>query len=196
MDPVDLTPATKRLAELIRQVTPGDLDKPTPCPAYTVGDLLDHIGGLSLAFTAAATKQTDDLAGMAPSGDASRLGEDWQVDIPRDLDALAAAWRTPDAWTGDTKAGGMDMPAQTAGLVAADELVVHGWDLARATGQSYELPPELLVAAHEFLSMFASPDAPAGPTVAFGPARSLPDDAPAFDKVVAKAGRDPGWRPG
>jgi hypothetical protein len=44
--------------------------------------------------------------------------------------------------------------------------------------------------------MFASPDAPAGPDVAFGPSRQVRADAPELDRVVALAGRDPGWPPG
>ena len=51
-------------------------------------------------------------------------------------------------------------------------------------------------AARSFLVQFASPDAPAGPDVAFGPSRALPGDAPLLDRVVALAGRDPGWQPG
>jgi uncharacterized protein (TIGR03086 family) len=82
------------------------------------------------------------------------------------------------------------------GLTAADELVVHGWDIARAIGRPYGCEPEVLVAARSFLVQFASPDAPAGPDVPFGPSRRVPDDAPLLDQVVALAGRDPGWSTG
>jgi uncharacterized protein (TIGR03086 family) len=95
-----------------------------------------------------------------------------------------------------TRIAGGDAPAEVVGLVAADELAVHGWDVARATGQPYTCEPELLDAAQRFLVQFASPDAPAGPEVAFGPSRQLPGDAPFLDRVVALAGRDPGWSPG
>jgi uncharacterized protein (TIGR03086 family) len=94
-----------------------------------------------------------------------------------------------------TVIAGSDAPADIVGLTAADELVVHGWDVARATGQRYDCEPELLAAALRFLQLFASPDAPAGPDVPFGPARQLPGDAPLLDRVVALAGRDPGWSP-
>jgi uncharacterized protein (TIGR03086 family) len=196
MDIVDLGPAAQQLASLVARVPDADLGHPTPCPAYTLGDLIDHIGGLALAFTAAARKDTGRYAGMAPSGDASRLPDDWRVRIPRDLAALAQAWRDPAAWTGTTRIAGQDGPAAGAGLAAADELVVHGWDVARATGQPYQCPPELLGAAHSFLAQFASPDAPAGPDVPFGPARVLPGDAPLLDRVVALAGREPAWSAG
>jgi uncharacterized protein (TIGR03086 family) len=94
-----------------------------------------------------------------------------------------------------TRIGGGDTPGEVAGLVAADELVVHGWDIARAMGQPYDAEPEVLEAARSFLVMIASPDAPAGPDVAFGPSRDVPGDAPALDHVLGLAGRDIGWAP-
>ena len=188
MNIVDLGPAAQRLADLVARVGDDELGKPTPCPAYTLGDLI--------AFTAAANKDGGGHAEGQPSGDASRLGEDWRVRIPRDLATLAEAWRDPAAWAGTTRIAGSDSPAEVVGLVAADELVVHGWDVARATGQPYDCEPELLAAAESFLAMFASPDAPAGPDVAFGPSRQVRADAPELDRVVALAGRDHGWSPG
>ena len=70
----------------------------------------------------------------APDGDADRLGADWRSRIPQDLLAMAAAWRDPSAWTGMTRVGGVDLPGSAAGLVALDEIVVHGWDLAAPAG--------------------------------------------------------------
>jgi uncharacterized protein (TIGR03086 family) len=90
---------------------------------------------------------------------------------------------------------GADTPAGMIGLVAADELAVHGWDVARATGQPYTCEPDVLEAAQSFLAQFASPDAPAGPDVAFGPSRLVPVGAPLLDRVIALAGRDLGWQP-
>ncbi len=190
---VDLGPGAQRLAELVAGVKDEELGLPTPCPAYTVGDLIDHVGGLALAFTAAARKDASDLTEQAPSGQASRLEPSWRARIPSDLGALARAWQEAEAWTGMTRIAGMDAPAEMVGLTVADELVVHGWDVARATGQPYDCEPELLVAAEVFLSQFASPDAPAGPDVAFGPSRPAPAGAPMLDQVVALAGRDPAW---
>ena len=195
MEIVDLGPAAQRLADLVARVTDDELGNPTPCPAYTVGDLVEHVGGLALAFTAAANKERSKYNEEPAPGSAERLGDDWRTRIPRDLANLAQAWRAPEAWTGMTRIAGGDSPAEVVGLVAADELVVHGWDVARATRQPYDPEPEVLAAARSFLAMFASPDAPAGPEVAFGPSRPMPDDAPTLDLVVALAGRDPGWAP-
>src|SRR5487761_1163529 len=116
MDILNLGPAAQRLADLIVSTDDTDLARPTPCPVYTVGDLIDHIGGLALGFSAAAEKDRARYAGATgPSGDASRLGEDWRTRIPRDLAALAQAWAEPDAWTGMTsilgKVASPDAPA-------------------------------------------------------------------------------------
>jgi uncharacterized protein (TIGR03086 family) len=195
MSIVDLEPAAQRLADLVARAGDDELGRPTPCPAYTIGDLIDHVGGLALAFTAAARKDGGPHANQGPSGDASRLGADWRTRIPRDLATLVQAWRDPGAWDGTTRIAGMDAPAAMVGLTVADELVVHGWDVARATGQPYSCEPALLDAARSFLVQVTSPDAPAGPEVAFGPPRQAPDGAPLLDRVVALAGRDPAWSP-
>jgi uncharacterized protein (TIGR03086 family) len=192
---LDLEPATRRMADLLRAVRDEALDGPTPCPAYTLGDLLDHVGGLTLAFTAAATKAIGDTVSQGPSGDASRLGDDWRTRIPRDLAALAEAWRDPAAWSGMTRAGGVDLPGEVAGLVALDELVVHGWDVARASGQAYDCDGQLLGAVHGFVAQFSGPGQEAQREGLFGPVVEVPEDAPLLDRVMALAGRDPAWSP-
>jgi hypothetical protein len=63
---LDLEPAPGRLADLVSSVPDGLLDGPTPCPRYCLADLLDHVGGLALAF-AAATKDTGEAGTQAPS---------------------------------------------------------------------------------------------------------------------------------
>jgi uncharacterized protein (TIGR03086 family) len=194
---VDLTPAARRLADLVSRVRDDELSGPTPCPAYTLGDLIEHVGGLALAFRAAAEKDiASPYVNGTPSGDASRLQGDWRERISADLAALAQAWAKPDAWTGMTRIAQQDAPAEMVGVTVADELVVHGWDVARATGQPYSAEPELLGAAQTFLGFFASPDAPAGPEVPFGPSRPVADDSAPLDRVLALAGRDPAWAAG
>jgi len=195
MDIVDLEPATRQLADLITRTREDDLGRPTPCPAYALGDLIDHVGGLALAFTAAARKDRGPLTGAQPSGDATRLPADWRTRIPRDLATLAEAWREPESWAGMTRIAGMDAPAAMVGQTVVDELAVHGWDVARALGRPYTADPDVLTAARAFLEQFASPDAPAGPDVTFGPSRPVDRDAPPLDQVLALAGRDPAWTP-
>jgi uncharacterized protein (TIGR03086 family) len=196
MTPVDLEPAARRLADLVAGVPDELLDAPTPCPAYTLGDLVEHVGGAASAFTGAAVKDLGDATSQGPSGDASRLGDDWRTRIPRDLAALADAWRDPDAWTGMTKAGGVDLPGEVAGLVALDEIVVHGWDVARATGQAYDCDTPSLEAVNAFVSQFSEPGQEEARAGLFGPVVEVPDDAPLLDRVIGLTGRDPAWSPG
>jgi len=193
--PISLGPAARRLAGLVADVRDEDLDRPTPCPAYALGDLIEHVGGMAIAFAAAASKARDKRTDRPQAGDAARLAADWRERIPRDLKVLGLAWQEPGAWLGMTRIAGLDTPAETVGLVLADELAVHGWDVARASGQPYTCEPDVLEAARQFLEMFASPDAPSGPEVSFGPATVLLPEAPLLDRVVALAGRDPGWSP-
>ncbi|HEX3841134.1 MAG TPA: TIGR03086 family metal-binding protein [Acidimicrobiales bacterium] len=192
---IDLEPATRRMATLISGVPLEGLDGPTPCPAYTVGDLVDHVGGLALAFTAAATKEIGDAGSSAPAPDASRLGDDWRDRIPLALSGLAEAWRQPAAWTGMTQAGGVDLPGDIAGLVALDELVLHGWDVAQATGQAYDCEPAILEAVYQFVAPFAAPGQEAQREGLFGPVIEVPETAPLLDRVIGLSGRDPAWVP-
>jgi uncharacterized protein (TIGR03086 family) len=193
---VDLTPAARRLADLIAGIPDDVLDAPTPCGDYTVGDLVDHVGVGAIAFRGAAAKDMGDVTGTAPSGDAARLTDDWRARIPRDLVGLAEAWRDPDAWTGMTRAGGVDLPGEVAGLVALDEIVIHGWDIARATGRDYECDLPSLEAVHGFVAQFSEPGQEEMRAGLFGPVVEVPADAPLLDRVVGLAGRDPDWSPG
>src|SRR5262245_718008 len=189
----NLEPATQRLADLVRGVTDDQLTKPTPCADWTVGDLLDHIGGFVVAFTAAAKKDMGDVTAQAPSADVSRLVGDWRTRFPRDLAALSDAWEDPSASTGMTRAGGVELPGEVAALVVMDELVVHGWDLARATGQPYESDTGSLEAALAFVEQFSAPGQEAQRAGLFGPVVSVPDTVPPLHRLVALAGRDPNW---
>ncbi|MEJ7706116.1 MAG: TIGR03086 family metal-binding protein [Nocardioidaceae bacterium] len=189
---LDLEPATGVMTRLVVGVRDDQLDAPTPCSEATVGDLLDHVDGLSLAFTAAATKTPLDAESQAPSADASRLGADWRERIPDRLAELAAAWRVETAWCGVTRAGGRDLPSDIAGIVALDEVAVHGWDIAVATGQDFTCDPELLEAAYAFVqsTVAQNPDGSAG---LFGPPVPVPDEAPLVDRLIGLTGRDPAW---
>jgi uncharacterized protein (TIGR03086 family) len=189
---VDLEPAARRMACLVAAVPDDALARPTPCRRYTVGDLLHHIGGAALAFRAAAVKRP--LPG-GPSGDAARLGPDWRTAIPADVLALAEAWRQPDAWTGMTAAGGVDLPGSVAGLVALDELVIHGWDVARASGQAYDCDRRVLEVVHRFVMQFSGPGQEAAREGLFGPVVEVPEEAPLLDRVIGLSGRDPAWSP-
>ena len=189
----DLVPTATRLAELVRNVSDDQLAGPTPCPDYTLGDLIDHVGGLALAFTAAATKERLEGSTEGGSGDASRLGDDWRTRIPAALRTLGEVWRDPAAWEGMTTAGPVEVPGDVAAQIAFDEVVVHAWDVARASGQPYDPDPGALEVVHGFVLQFSGQDGASGGL--FGPEVPVPADAPLLDRVIGMAGRDPAWAP-
>jgi uncharacterized protein (TIGR03086 family) len=195
MAQLDLGPAAGRLADLVRTVGDDQLGAPTPCPDYALGDLLEHVGGLAVAFANAARKGGGPLAEFAGSGDAARLAADWRTGIPAALDELAAAWRDPAAWEGMTRIAGSDTPAEVAGLVALDEVVLHGWDVARSLGRPYAVDDASLAAVGGFVEQFASPEARAQAAGLFGPVVDVRPDAPPLARVLGLAGRDPEWSP-
>ncbi len=188
METLDLTPATTAVARVVREVRDDQLGNPTPCPDFTVADLLDHLHGLCLAFTSAARK--DGVAGE-PSADGSLLPGDWRSVIDGRLATLADAWTDPAAYSGMTLAGPIELPGEVAALVALDEVVVHGWDLARATGQDYDPGEPAVLACLRFAESFEVPDGVGdGP---FGPPVAVPADAPALERLAGATGRDPAW---
>ncbi|MGX1912879.1 TIGR03086 family metal-binding protein [Streptomyces phaeochromogenes] len=189
---LDLGPQALVVARLAEEVGEEQLDAVTPCPEYAVRHLLGHLAGLSAAFRDAGRK---DLGATTDTDPTSRLPDvtpGWRAELPKVLGELAEAWRDPAAWTGETRAGGVDLPGEVAGVVAADELVVHGWDLARATGQAYAPDAAALNAAYAMLA--PSVDDPSRGTI-FGPVVPVPDEAPLLDRVIGLSGRDPGWAP-
>ncbi|MFK0169882.1 TIGR03086 family metal-binding protein [Streptomyces sp. NPDC090306] len=191
---LDFGPQTLVVARLAEGVTDEHLAARTPCPDYAVRNLLGHVLGLTVAFRDAARKDLGATTDVPPDSALPDLGPGWRAELPKLLDELAAAWRDPAAWTGETRAGGVTMPASVTAAVLADELVVHGWDLARSTGQSYEPDPAALGAAQEFLAMAAADPTRGGGI--FGPVVAVPEGSAPLDRTVGLSGRDPGWTRG
>jgi uncharacterized protein (TIGR03086 family) len=184
----DLAPQAAEVARVVGGVRDDQLTGPTPCEGTTVAAMLDHLAGLTLAFRLAAQKTVPE---GGPSADADHLPADWRTRIPEQLDALAAAWRQASAWEGETEAGGVRMPAAAMGAVALNEVLVHGWDLAVATGQPYAADPASVRACLEMVGDRSDPENE--PEGLFGPVVPVPDEAPPFDRLLGLTGRDPGW---
>ena len=187
---IDISPATDRMVGLLASVSEDRFDLPTPCPDARVGDLVDHVGTFAKVFAAVARKGNSG-AGRPPPPSAANLQAGWRDRIERDLQTLAGAWRAPEAWEGMTVIRGNELPAEVAGLVVLDELVVHGWDIAVSMGQPYEPSVPDIDAAASFVASF---DAPRDGNL-FGPVVPVPDSAPALDRLLGLTGRDPNWQP-
>jgi uncharacterized protein (TIGR03086 family) len=187
---IDISPATDRVGALLRSVTEADFDRPTPCPEAHVGALIDHIATFAKRFAGAARKESPQDS-PPPRPDKANLPPDWQERVTADLAALAKAWQEPDAWEGMTSIGGLDLPGSAAGLVALDELIVHGWDIAVATGQAYDPPVSEIDAATSFVAGFEAPR----DGRLFGPVVEVADSASPLDRLLGLTGRDPAWTP-
>jgi len=191
-DLVDLGPAGRQLMTIATGVTDSQLDAPTPCAGRSVRQLLGHVVGLTASFRDAAHKELGARTDTSPDADGwPEATDDWRAELAARLPELVAAWREPAAWEGMTRAGGVDLPGEVAGVVALDELVLHGWDLARATGQEFACDEVSAAAVQAFVEQFD----PAGTPGLFGPAIPVAAKTSTLDRLVARSGRDPRWTP-
>jgi uncharacterized protein (TIGR03086 family) len=188
---LDLEPAAREVARLVEGVREDQLGLPTPCTDTSVAALLDHFLGLTYAFTCGARKVEP---GPPAPASAEHLDPAWRTLLPQRLEELADAWEDPSAWQGTTEVGGVTMPGDQMGVVALDELVLHGWDLARATGQDFRCDPASAEAVLTFTEATACPEAAALREGLFGPVVEVPAGASVLDRALGFAGRDPGWR--
>jgi uncharacterized protein (TIGR03086 family) len=170
-----ITLAAPPTLTVIRGIRPDQLGAPTPCTEYDVKGLLDHMLHWGPAL-ARASRHSD---GDAPP------------ELEAQLAQLVAAWSVPAAWQGTTSMGGpQELPAHMIGAMAIGEVVVHGWDLARATGQRITWDEELL----EFLYDEVAKTAELGREMqAYGAEFPVPRDAPVLDRMLGLTGRDPQW---
>lgn len=187
--PFDLADAAAQMHTVAANVRDDQMDAPTPCADWTVRDLVSHVRGLTRAFahTARHAAEPD-----SPTGD--HLSQDWRDQLADDLDILAAAWREPSAWEGEAEAGGVRMPSADLAAVVLDELVLHGWDLARATGQDFVVTATDIEICTGFAAAMSTPATLESRDGLYGPLVDTAPDSSPLDTLLGLAGRDPAWR--
>ncbi|MGW6605018.1 TIGR03086 family metal-binding protein [Streptomyces sp. NPDC055036] len=175
--------AADRTVTVVRNITDDQLTAPTPCAQYDVHALVDHLFQVIVNFKALAAKKDSDF-GVAPE----HLTGAWRDRFADETARLIEAWAEPGAEEGTT--GSMALPARTVGAMVVGDMAVHGWDLARATGQPYE-PDAALV------GMLGAEFGALAPTARkmgmFGEPVPVGEDAGPFETLLAMTGRDPGW---
>ncbi|HEY3504085.1 MAG TPA: TIGR03086 family metal-binding protein [Actinocatenispora sp.] len=182
---IDFGPACRQMADLVAGVDDARLDAATPCTEYAVRDLVRHVDQVAQGFAVLAR------GGTGGEYD-TRLVGDWPARVAAHVRAVGAAWDEPAAWRGESAVGGgLALANELWGRIAFTEIVVHGWDLAAATGQPFALPAESLRACLDHVTDFV-PRAPV-PQL-WGPPVAVPDGAPLIDRIVAVTGRRPAWR--
>lgn len=185
-----LSTAAEAMASIVRDIEDDQLTAPTPCPDYDVRGLVNHLlfWGPSLAGAGRKEPVPPPAAGEA---EVDLTAGDWRGDLLALLAGITEAWAPGGAWEGTTHMGGpTELPAAMIGDMAVGELVVHGWDLARATGQRLDLPEDVLTHLHQAVAATARQGRDMG---IYGPEVPVPDSAPMLDRVLGLTGRDPAW---
>ena len=164
------------LAGVVGGLRPDQLDNPTACDDFTVRGVLEHMIGGATAFPAAFRGEepadpdtVDVLAAFGPA-----------------LGGLAAAVAAPGAFDRSIATPGGDLPGEDFARFVVLDGVVHGWDLATATGQTYEPSAALIAAVSEF-AQAAVPPMRDGES--FREATEPPADASPIERLVAFTGR-------
>jgi uncharacterized protein (TIGR03086 family) len=172
--------AGKRIAA----VQPSELTAPTPCDAWNLRQLLNHmLGALSLHLDAANGLP------VAPSQfgpDIDRVGADPVQALGEVAARAARMWREPGVLDRTAVLPMGPVPGSVLALLHLTEVLVHGWDVGRAIGENVVIPAELAEPALEFSRGFAT-DAHRG--TAF--AAELPTGDKPGERLVAFLGRRP-----
>ncbi|MGW0661910.1 TIGR03086 family metal-binding protein [Streptodolium elevatio] len=186
-----LSASAAEAARIARGVTPGRLDGPTPCTEMDTRALLNH-WILYTAYGLEKRARREPLPAQWLERDFT-AEPDWAEAYAAQLDRAVAAWADPAVWEGEISLGdGFAMPAPEIAKMIVKELVVHGWDVAKASGQEIVCAPEtaeiVLAVVEEYAETYREYKGFADPV-------ELPAGASAFDRALALSGRDPGWRP-
>lgn len=169
-------------AGLVAGVRDDQWTGPTGCPDWTVRELVNHLVGGNLAFAAVLTDQ------IPPDRAADRLGDDPIAAYHHAGEMLVAAFAQPGVLDRVVTVPAGTVPGIAALHLRITELLVHGWDLAHATGQATTvLPPDLAEAEHAF-SVGKLDDLPPGRRP-FAPPQPAAADLPAIDRLAALLGR-------
>jgi uncharacterized protein (TIGR03086 family) len=182
-----LDAAHETLQPLVAAVGSDQWSAPTPCGDWDVRTLLGHVVGGNQVFAAAVGGIPLEQARQALAGDP--LGPDPVLAYAESAAAVAAAFREPGALERSVTIPFGTVPAAAALHLRIVEALVHGWDLARATGRTVSYPDDVveqeIAFSREFLGRIPPDREP------FAPSRPVPADAAPLDRLVALLGRDP-----
>jgi uncharacterized protein (TIGR03086 family) len=188
MDRATMEGACASTERIINGVRPEDLSKPTPCTDWDVRALLNHVIG-TLDLGAALLSDSMPTVNMAPGElpDADLVGDDPAKAYRLGVETMLAA-AAGDALERSHATPLGDMPGAVLGGFTTLDILVHGWDLATATGQDPALPADLAETVLAFARQTITEDT-RQPRI--GPAIVVFPDATATARLVGFLGRQP-----
>ncbi|NUK22190.1 TIGR03086 family protein [Streptomyces lunaelactis] len=179
-----LTECAAEAARTARGVTAEQLPAPSTCKEWEVRELVNHLvlyTSHGLEHRALREQLPEELTARDFTTDA-----DWAYQYAAQLDRALAAWSEPAAWEGEVDLGSTTMPASEIASLIVKELAVHGWDLARSTGQEFKISDGtgefVLAVVERHAEIYRQYDGFAAP-------QPVADDAPAFERALAASGR-------
>lgn len=168
---------------VLANVGPDQLDGPTPCKDWNVGQLIDHlVGGQHWARTGVQGAE------MTETGEGASQG-DFGATFDQAAQASLAAFAEDGALGRTVNPGFGDMPAAALMGLATTDTFTHAWDLAKATGQDTDLAPELATALLEQSQQAIQPAFRSEEGTIFGPEQEAPEGASPADQLAAFLGR-------
>jgi uncharacterized protein (TIGR03086 family) len=183
MEPTQqLTYILPTLSAMVDRLEPTQLHNSTPCTEFTVRDVLDHmmVFGGSFAYwfrgEEAPEPNTPPVHSRVPAAEFRKTMEDL-------LDAV----NSPGAMERAIVAPVGEMPGSTFARFVAFDGLIHGWDLASATGLDYDAPPAVIASIDQFARDALTSEMRDGDT--FKEATTAPQDASQMERLVAFSGR-------
>lgn len=167
------------LRDLVDGLSPDQLDDPTPCAKFTVTGVLEHMIGGVMHFAPEFRGQPSPAGAFADG----TLQDRWHRAMTELLDAM----RTPGVQDRSVAAPFGEVPADTFFRYTVFDGMLHGWDLASSTGQSYEPRAELVAEVDAFIRQLLVPEMRDGDT--FAAETLAPPDASPLEQLVAFSGR-------
>ena len=182
-----LAKAAAITGSLISSVRPDQLDHPTPCAEFDVRRLLGHLVAVLDRIATAGRDGDLDAVPVLRSGVAD---DGWRAAWDAAAHDVQAAWSDPAELAKMKVLSFATLPAPVALAIYTSEVVTHGWDLAKATGQEPVWDDDVVGASLRTMRM-ALPAEGRGDEIPFGPVVEVPADAPLIDQLVGWVGRRP-----
>jgi uncharacterized protein (TIGR03086 family) len=178
--------ALKRTGKTVAGTSREQFSDPTPCADWDVEMLLDHIIGGCLTFAAGAEGRRVDAR-----NERHLTGQDHVGAYENAAHASLAGFRAPGALERDFTLPWGDSPGSAALGVALADAAVHGWDLAKATGQETTIDDDIAEALYAMTTQMMEPKGRFPRMTAFNEPVGVRDDATIAQKLLAYLGREP-----